>query len=436
VTVNITAVVLTFISAVSSVDETSVLTAVQLLWVNLIMDTFAALALATDAPTASILNRKPEPKSAPLINLSMWKMIIGQSIYQLAVSLLLFFGGSSVFGYRLPDDQPRLQTFIFNAFVWMQIFNQYNCRCLDNRFNIFEGMWRNSFFLGIQIAIVGGQLLIVFFGGAAFSVTPLNAVEWAYSVGLGAVSLPVAILVRLIPDGFLSHLLPDFLNRKTTPRLVVSDEERQFQWNPALEEIREELALLKLLRGGRLNILKYKLHHPREFLPRSRSGSRSPNRSMPQTPVNEPATELGSPGPPTPGSQRSLTRRRSRSRSNSAFGPAAAMAGIVAGSIGGWSHMERRDGDEGIGLFVPLHDSRGRDAPASPDIQPRTESNDPVPTDPFSTLSDPPYPPQVAAPSPSSSSGLAPPPIHLGLAPPPVPSSQGSGLSHRPHASA
>ncbi|KAF5015082.1 hypothetical protein F66182_13711, partial [Fusarium sp. NRRL 66182] len=67
ITVNITAVILTFVSAVASGDENSVLTAVQLLWVNLIMDTFAALALATDPPAASVLERRPEPKSAPLI---------------------------------------------------------------------------------------------------------------------------------------------------------------------------------------------------------------------------------------------------------------------------------------------------------------------------------------------------------------------------------
>src|SRR6187402_1467763 len=93
ITVNITAVVLTFVSAVASSSEESVLTAVQLLWVNLIMDTFAALALATDPPTRSILNRKPEKKSAPLITLNMWKMIIGQAIFQLIVTLILNFAG-------------------------------------------------------------------------------------------------------------------------------------------------------------------------------------------------------------------------------------------------------------------------------------------------------------------------------------------------------
>lgn len=124
-TVNITAVLLTFVSAVANDNEESVLTAVQLLWVNLIMDTFAALALATDPPTPELLNRGPEPKSAPLINPTMWKMMIGQSIYQLVVTFVLNFAGMSIFGYSTGSQQDELETVVFNTFVWMQIFNQW-----------------------------------------------------------------------------------------------------------------------------------------------------------------------------------------------------------------------------------------------------------------------------------------------------------------------
>src|ERR1700742_2306787 len=99
---------LTFVSAVASTSETSVLTAVQLLWVNLIMDTFAALALATDPPSPSMLKRRPEPKSAPLITLTMWKMIIGQSIYQLVVTLVLYFAGNSILSYQTQGEKDRL----------------------------------------------------------------------------------------------------------------------------------------------------------------------------------------------------------------------------------------------------------------------------------------------------------------------------------------
>lgn len=89
------------------------------------MDTFAALALATDPPTRNILNRKPEKKSAPLITLNMWKMIVGQAIFQLGVTFILNFGGPRILNYRSPEELEQLRTLVFNTFVWMQIFNQY-----------------------------------------------------------------------------------------------------------------------------------------------------------------------------------------------------------------------------------------------------------------------------------------------------------------------
>ncbi len=121
-TVNVTAVVLTFVTAVSSDDEGAVLTAVQLLWVNLIMDTLAALALATDPPQDSVLNRKPEPRGSSIISTTMWKMIIGQAIYQLAVTFVLYYAAEQI---GIAKETARRDTLVFNTFVWMQIFNQW-----------------------------------------------------------------------------------------------------------------------------------------------------------------------------------------------------------------------------------------------------------------------------------------------------------------------
>ncbi|KAJ5188688.1 ATPase P-type K/Mg/Cd/Cu/Zn/Na/Ca/Na/H-transporter [Penicillium cf. griseofulvum] len=204
VTVNITAVILTFVSSVYSSDNTSVLTAVQLLWVNLIMDTFAALALATDAPTEKILDRKPVPKHASLFTMTMWKMILGQAVYQLAVTFMLYFGGEKLLGAHLNADPKmrtkELSTVVFNTFVWMQIFNEFNNRRLDNKFNIFEGMFRNYWFLGINAIMVGGQIMIVYVGGQAFAVTRLSGTLWGVCVICSIACLPWAIVLRLIPD--------------------------------------------------------------------------------------------------------------------------------------------------------------------------------------------------------------------------------------------
>ena len=116
---------LTMVSAIASTTETSVLTAVQLMWINLFQDTLAALALATDPPSPTILNKKPSARSESLITIPMWKMIFGQSTYQLAVTLTLHFGGAAILNYHTDLELKQLQTLVFNVYVWMNIFNMY-----------------------------------------------------------------------------------------------------------------------------------------------------------------------------------------------------------------------------------------------------------------------------------------------------------------------
>ncbi|PNS18960.1 Calcium-transporting ATPase 2 [Sphaceloma murrayae] len=379
ITVNITAVMLAFISAVSSDEEVSVLTAVQLLWVNLIMDTFAALALATDPPTRGVLTRKPVPKSAGLFTLNMWKMIIGQSIFQLTVTLILYFGGARILSYESEREARQLRTLVFNTFVWMQIFNQVNARRLDNKFNIFEGIHRNKFFGLMCCIMIGGQTLIIFVGGSAFSVVRLNGPQWGYSIVLGFLSWPMAIVIRLIPDELIANCIPNrWKNRK--PKIIIDEEDEQpWEYNQGLLEIKEELGFIKKYKGGRLNQLRFAVKHPRQAMVHSRSRSEI---SIPVTPVieqvdNEKAAPPSpSPAPPTPDSKKS--RAKARSRSNSALA-GAAMAGIVAGSIGGWSPIG--DKDEGGGSSLKFNRIRSKSdlSNAVPlEVHPDTRDDDPV----------------------------------------------------------
>ncbi|KAG9134833.1 hypothetical protein Leryth_001130 [Lithospermum erythrorhizon] len=123
-TVNIVALMVNFISACISGDAP--LTAVQLLWVNLIMDTLGALALATEPPHEGLMNRPPVGRYASFITKTMWRNIIGQSIYQLAVLLVLEFAGEQLLGIKGPNAMALLNTFIFNTFVFCQVFSSYN----------------------------------------------------------------------------------------------------------------------------------------------------------------------------------------------------------------------------------------------------------------------------------------------------------------------
>jgi Ca2+-transporting ATPase len=156
VSTNITAVVITFVTALASSGEQGVLSAVQLLWINIIMDTFAALALATDPASPVLLNRKPDKKTDPLFTVNMIKQILGQAIYQIIIILIFHFLGSQILGFHPTDDSTLqkhqngiVQTLVFNAFVFAQIFNSFNCRRLDRKLNVFEGVSKNWYFIAI-----------------------------------------------------------------------------------------------------------------------------------------------------------------------------------------------------------------------------------------------------------------------------------------------
>lgn len=223
-TVNVTAVVLTFVSAVASAEGKSVLTAVQLLWVNLIMDTLAALALATDKPDENILKSKPNGTKTPLISCAMWKMIMGQLVVQLIVTFVLHFAGAKIF-YNRPvtgHEQTMLDAMTFNTFVWLQITCMFVSRKLDEgdgistvkgrltarNLNFFEDIFRNYYFLVIMLIIIGFQILIMFVGGAAFSVARQTGAMWGTAIICGLLSFPAGWIIRLIPDEWVLKVFP------------------------------------------------------------------------------------------------------------------------------------------------------------------------------------------------------------------------------------
>ena len=225
-TVNITACVLTFVSAVASSENQSVLTAVQLLWVNLIMDTLAALALATDKPDDSFLNRKPAGRTAPLISTSMWKMIIGQSVTQLVITFILHFGGKQLFfpGQSHIDNhsEKQLSAMTFNTFVWLQFWKLVVTRKLDEadeittvrgritreNLDFFQHLFRNWYFISIALIIGGFQILIMFVGGAAFSIAKQTPGMWATAILCGFISIPVGLIIRIIPNVWVEKIFP------------------------------------------------------------------------------------------------------------------------------------------------------------------------------------------------------------------------------------
>ncbi|KAE8583121.1 hypothetical protein XENTR_v10020433 [Xenopus tropicalis] len=188
-TVNVVAVIVAFTGA--CITQDSPLKAVQMLWVNLIMDTFASLALATEPPTESLLLRKPYGRNKPLISRTMMKNILGHAVYQLIIIFTLLFAGEIFFdidsGRNAPLHAPPSEhyTIIFNTFVMMQLFNEINARKIHGERNVFDGIFSNPIFCSIVLGTFGVQILIVQFGGKPFSCAPLNAQQWLWCLFVG-----------------------------------------------------------------------------------------------------------------------------------------------------------------------------------------------------------------------------------------------------------
>lgn len=189
--------------------EKAPLTAVQMLWVNLIMDTFAALALATEPPNEDLLKRKPVKPDDSLVTPDMMKMIIGMAVYQSAWLLVILFLGPDLFGIKAAWDNPNEEydsdyaehfTIFFNTFVFLQVFNEINCRKLkSSEWNVFKGFFNNWMFLAIIIFTIIMQWVLVTVGGRPISVVPLSWEMHGYCVAIGAGGLIWGFFVRLLP---------------------------------------------------------------------------------------------------------------------------------------------------------------------------------------------------------------------------------------------
>ncbi|XP_056590532.1 plasma membrane calcium-transporting ATPase 2 isoform X1 [Triplophysa dalaica] len=233
-TVNVVAVIVAFTGA--CITQDSPLKAVQMLWVNLIMDTFASLALATEPPTESLLMRKPYGRNKPLISSTMTKNILGHGIYQLIIIFTLLFAGEQIFdidsGRNAPLHSPPSEhyTIIFNTFVMMQLFNEINARKIHGERNVFDGIFRNPIFCSIVLGTFAVQIVIVQFGGKPFSCSPLDLEKWMWCVFLGLGELVWGQVISSVPNSKLRFL-------KRAGQLTRKDETPEEEQNEDQEEI-------------------------------------------------------------------------------------------------------------------------------------------------------------------------------------------------------
>ena len=224
-TVNVVSVITTLISA--AVTKEAIFSTVQMLWINIIMDTLAALALATEPPTDELLKRKPHKRNDFIVTPMMMKKILGQAIYQLIVLLVFFFlgehflvdvigqrqlqpnsnlivSGRTTSGYNRKDHDNMYSlhyTYNFNVFVMMTFFNFFNARKLDNTLNMFKGASKSTLLIIILIIIFVLQIIFLTFAGPLIGVIMfgVDIVGWLICIAFGAFGLVIGLVISSIP---------------------------------------------------------------------------------------------------------------------------------------------------------------------------------------------------------------------------------------------
>ena len=167
------------------------LTVTQMLWVNLIMDTFAALALATEPSYSSVMKKRPRSVDAFIVSKGMMYNIFGQGIFFLAIllALLVWFGtDGEISVYEL--------SMFFTIFVMLQFWNMFNARTLGGNASAFHKLGENRSFIFIAVVILVLQIVIIEFGGGFFRTAPLQMEDWAIIIGSTSMVLWIGELIR------------------------------------------------------------------------------------------------------------------------------------------------------------------------------------------------------------------------------------------------
>ena len=311
--VNFCACILVFVCA--CVGNETPLTPIQMLWVNLIMDSLGSLALATEPPYEELLQREPTKRNESIINGRMWKHIIIQSLCQIILLVILYFlapefvkednlvrlaenkvlnfcysefpgkdvnhivygtdvkwsrDGRLVHAHKLYcgkyTNRQNLKdayteyvnancatvhmSMIFNIFVFYTLFNQINCRVIDDSFNILVRITKSFLFPLICICEIGLQVAIIYVGKSPFHIINdgFTGVQWGICIGFSAITFVVSFLVKFLPI----HSLIDKWTGQTKEENVEEGEEK----NENNDNIKDKNKEDNLSNGAEKNILK------------------------------------------------------------------------------------------------------------------------------------------------------------------------------------
>jgi magnesium-transporting ATPase (P-type) len=188
-TINVSAVLINFIAPLFGQENP--LTITQILWVNLVMDTLAALAFGGEPALKRFMREKPKRRDEQIVSPYMWGSILTGAIWTFGLSVLFLF--VSFFKSYFPD--AALHTGYFAFFVFTAVFNAFNAR--TDKCNIFDNIKGNKNFLVILGIITGVQILLVYLGGGVFNCYGLNLAQWGILLICAFSIIPLDLIRKL-----------------------------------------------------------------------------------------------------------------------------------------------------------------------------------------------------------------------------------------------
>jgi len=305
--VNFCACILVFVCA--CIGNETPLTPIQMLWVNLIMDSLGSLALATEPPYNELLHREPTKRNESIINGRMWKHIIIQSVAQIILLILLYLyapefieednlvresenkiikycfsaypgkdtkyiiygtegewesADGKLYGNRKDycgkyanrqslhlafteyinlNASTTHMTIIFNVFVFYTLFNQINCRVIDDSFNIFVRITRSYLFPLVCLSEMILQLIIIFVGKSPFHIINdgLTGKQWGICIGFSAITFVISFIIKLIPlDILIDKLLLNFKENEDEEKEKIKEKKENKKVDGDIKEIEIE----------------------------------------------------------------------------------------------------------------------------------------------------------------------------------------------------
>ncbi|MCL2017447.1 MAG: calcium-translocating P-type ATPase, PMCA-type [Alphaproteobacteria bacterium] len=193
-TINVAAVLISFVAPLLGLG--SPLTITQILWINLVMDTFAALAFGGEPALRRFMREKPKKRDENIVNGYMWGAILTGALLTFGLSLFFLMSDIPKAIFRPDENNIYLLTGYFAFFVFISVFNAFNAR--TDQMNIFDNILRNKWFLWIICLIVAVQVFMTYFGGAILRSYGLTLNEWLFVLGLAALIIPVDIIRKFI----------------------------------------------------------------------------------------------------------------------------------------------------------------------------------------------------------------------------------------------